>query len=87
MIIIDPNKPNKIFFISKLKIKQIIDSTEITKKIYQVGACLVKKETNKTIGKFYLGRLTSIKRKLHCRNWHLFSVQVFNEIPESRHAA
>ena len=41
---------------------------------------------NRTTGEFYSGRLTSVKRKLHCHNWHLLYVQVFYEIPESRHA-
>ena len=46
----DPRRPKIIFLILKLKMKYIIDNIAIIKKIYPVGACLVKNEINKIMG-------------------------------------
>ena len=46
----EPKIPKRIFFISKLKTKYISDNKLIIIKIWPVGACLVKKDIDITMG-------------------------------------
>ena len=50
-ITIDPEIPETIFFILKLKIKWIMDKKTIIKKKYPDGVCFDKKDIPRTIGK------------------------------------
>ena len=51
IITMDPNNPQTILLILKLKIKYIKDNKIIIKKMYPVGVCFVKNDSSKIIGK------------------------------------
>ena len=51
IIVVDPNTPQIIFLMSKLKAKYNKDKKTIIKKKWPVGVCFVRNEVNKKIGK------------------------------------
>ena len=51
IIAMDPNNPQTILLILKLKTKYTKDKIIIIKKMYPVGVCFVKNDSSKIIGK------------------------------------
>ena len=51
IIAMDPNNPQTILLILKLKTKYIKDKKIIIKAMYPVGVCFVKKDSSKIIGR------------------------------------